>query len=224
MTRTRRYCAFMDQGREWATAVTAGIGERVAHYRDQAKITAQQLAERCAALGMPTLSRVVITKLENGRRESISTAELQVLAAALGVPAIVLLSGLSTVEAVEVLPGASVEPYDAIRWFTGDASEPGSGGPPEGSPVPLYALHHHLVAAWQHDQDVAARALDEVEQAKTPQERLAALGSARLYREMAEGGELRTIRATMRQLGYVPPKLPPHVARALGEEAADGIR
>lgn len=110
----------MDQ-HSWATESAARIGERVAYYRGRVKISAQELADRCAGLGMPSISRVVITKLENGRRETVSTAELQVLASALGVPPVLLLFPLGQQEQAEVLPGRFEDPLDAMAWFAGES-------------------------------------------------------------------------------------------------------
>ncbi|WP_147315505.1 WD40 domain-containing protein [Asanoa ferruginea] len=52
--------------------------------RDELGWSARELAERCAALGMPSLTRVTIAKIENHSR-GIGMEELAVLAAALGV-------------------------------------------------------------------------------------------------------------------------------------------
>lgn len=81
-------------------------------------MSAQQLADRCAQLGFP-LHRSVIANLENGRRPTVSVAELLVLAEALGVPAARLLIPLDNGD-VETLPGRPVNPWTALRSFTGD--------------------------------------------------------------------------------------------------------
>ncbi|MFF5081464.1 helix-turn-helix domain-containing protein [Actinoplanes sp. NPDC000266] len=47
--------------------------------------TAQQLAERCARAGMPSLTRSTIAKIESGVRKSVASEELVALAQALGV-------------------------------------------------------------------------------------------------------------------------------------------
>src|SRR5580693_5885692 len=79
----------MDQS--WAAREAAGIGRRIAQRRTALHMSAQQLAERCAGLGMPEITRPVLVKLEHGRREAVSTAELAVLAAALDTAPILLL-------------------------------------------------------------------------------------------------------------------------------------
>jgi transcriptional regulator with XRE-family HTH domain len=47
--------------------------------------SAQQLADRCAELGMPDLDRSAVANIENERRQRIGVDELFVLALALGV-------------------------------------------------------------------------------------------------------------------------------------------
>jgi transcriptional regulator with XRE-family HTH domain len=218
VTRIIGYCSAMEQT-TWAKREAAGIGERVAHYRSAAKITAQQLAERCAALGLPEISRVVIAKLETGRREAVSTAELKVLAAALGVPPVLLLFPLGQAQAVEALPGRAVHPWDGIRWFTGEVQEL-DGQEGSESPISLFSLHHHLVSQWPQEQAAAAAAMKAARDARTPQARREAEELAVYRQELAGGGYLRTIRATMRTLGYLPPDLPPDLAAVFGEESS----
>jgi transcriptional regulator with XRE-family HTH domain len=192
----------VDQRRPWATQVAAEIGERVAFYRDRQGLSAQQLAARCAALGMPSLSRVVITKLENKRREVVSTAELQVLAAALGVPAVLLLFPLGYAEAVEVLPGRQVDPWAAIGWFAGNSEDPADPGaePQMGtrSPILLWAEHRQydglipVEENWQHLRTAI--------------------------------NALRRVREIMTESGLTPPELHPATARILAEvERSDGL-
>lgn len=202
----------------WAQREAAGIGERIAHFRRQAGLSAQDVAERCAALGLPSVSRVVIAKLETGRREAVSTAELKVIAAALGVPAVLLLFPLGQAQAVEALPGRYVHPWDGIRWFTGEVQDLGGQEGSE-SPISLFSLHHHLVSQWPQEQAAAAAAMKAVREASTPEARREAEELAVYRQELAGGGYLRTIRATMRTLGYLPPDLPPDLVAVFGEES-----
>lgn len=228
MARRSRYCASMEQplgdrprkppsaaelaAREWAAREAAGIGKQIAYFRVRADLSAQELATRCAKLGLPSLSRVVIAKLENGHREAVSTAELKVLAAALGVPPVLLLFPLGRVQAVEVLPGRDAHPWDGIRWFTGEIPDL-DGGEPDGreSPISLYSLHHVFVSQWSQEQQAAAAALKAAMETGTPE-------AIRKARAQLEGASyLPVIRKTMRALGHIPPDLPPEIASALGE-------
>ncbi len=209
----------MDQELPWATRAAFGIGERIAYYRKQRKMSAQQLAARCAELGMPSVSRVVITKLENGRREVVSTAEVQVLAEALDVPPIQLLLPVGREKTAEVLPGRRMEMWDAVCWFSGHAPgrveytvvrAPGGGTeikPPQdqGAAVTLLAQHAYLV-------DYIARLGDKIRASDEPE------------RILIQEDHLRLIRATMRAGDMVAPDLPPGVAAAIGEEPGDGAR
>jgi transcriptional regulator with XRE-family HTH domain len=82
-------------------------------------MSAQQLADRCAALGLPALNRATIANLENGRRSSVALAEVLVLAAALDIAPAALIFPVGHTEAVEYLPGQQAPPLDALGWFNG---------------------------------------------------------------------------------------------------------
>ena len=62
-----------------------GIGERVRSLRRQRRWTAQRLAEECTRIGMPSLTRGTLAKIESGVRKSVTAEELVVLARSLGV-------------------------------------------------------------------------------------------------------------------------------------------
>jgi transcriptional regulator with XRE-family HTH domain len=116
----------MERGNEWSVRVTRGIGQRVAFYRNRADLTASMLSARCAELGLP-MDRNVLAKLENGHRNSVTVDEVCVLAAALGVPPVMLLFGVGTEETAEILPGEHVPSFAAAEWFAGTAPRPSPG-------------------------------------------------------------------------------------------------
>jgi transcriptional regulator with XRE-family HTH domain len=89
----------------------------------EGRLSAQQLARKTAELGHE-VPRSVIANLENGRRPTISVAEVIVLAQALGVPPLELLFPLGKVPSVEVLPNHSLDTWDAAKWFTGESHLP----------------------------------------------------------------------------------------------------
>ncbi len=60
---------------------TTTLGRQVARYRREAKLSAEQLAER-AGLG---LTRSIIANLENGRKQDVTVRQLMALALVLGV-------------------------------------------------------------------------------------------------------------------------------------------
>jgi len=73
-----------------ALSPTAVIAARVRELRQRNGWTADQLAERMTAEGVPW-SRIVVTKLETGRRPSVSAEELLTLAYVLSVAPVHLL-------------------------------------------------------------------------------------------------------------------------------------
>ena len=176
---------------DWPARLTHGIGQRVAAARREQRISAQRLASRCAELGLPTFTRQVVAFMENGRRESVSVAELLVLAAALEVPPVELVFPFGD-ETAEILPGRRVPPWAAARWFAGEddlwADDPNAT-------ITVDAREEH---AWhlfgRHDR-LVRRALE---------------GSAD-ERDIARG-ELRFLRRAMREYGYLPLPLPHELA------------
>lgn len=110
----------MTQRRPWPTALTAVLARQVRRYRDAAGLSAQQLAERMTAEVGSTYTRTQVTNLESGRREAITVGELMGFARILGVPPLMLVLPLGEAEAVEVLPGVTVDPWTAWRWVTGE--------------------------------------------------------------------------------------------------------
>src|ERR1035438_7158841 len=194
----------MNQEPGWAQGVAADIGRRVARYRG--KMSAQQLADRCKSAGMPALSRIVITRLENGRREAVSTAELQVLAKALDVAPILLLFPLGH-DLIEVLPGQEVGPYAAIEWFTG-RSAPADARKPQEGPVALWDQHRTY-------DGVLARYARGNYQTRVPEPAIFA-GEVD-----AMVTALRRNRQAFRDLGLTPPPLRPETARFIDEQDTD---
>lgn len=195
----------------------------MAFYRDQRKLSAQHLAGQCAELGMPSLSRVVITKLENGRREAVSTAELQVLAAALGVPPMLLLFPLGYAPAVEVLPGLHADPWAAIAWFSGSSEDPADlAAPPQlGTHSPIVLWNEHVRC-----EDEIARMDAYRASSRDPEDRTNPLVTPEIFASNIEvlTAALRRVRQIMREQGMTPPHLRPETARVLGEEDPDGAR
>lgn len=82
-------------------------------------MSAQQLADKTAQLGMP-IPRSVLANLESGRRTTVSAAEVVILGAALGVAPIELLYPVGFESETEVLPGRTLDPLGAVQWFCGE--------------------------------------------------------------------------------------------------------
>lgn len=110
------------EGRAWASAWATSIGRNISSVRKARGIgAAQQLADRCAALGYP-IPRSTIANIESGRKRDVPVQEVAVIARALGVPPVRLLyplqdGGLS----FTALPDVEVLPVDAMEWFSGRA-------------------------------------------------------------------------------------------------------
>lgn len=76
--------------KDWQGRLTQQVAEAVRDYRKLRGLSAQGLADACAALGH-AIPRTSIANLENGRRSGVEIAELLVFAKALDVPPIALL-------------------------------------------------------------------------------------------------------------------------------------
>lgn len=174
-------------------------------------MSAQQLADRCAALGMPGITRPVLVKLEHGRRESVSTAELAILAAALGLPPLLLLLPVGDAECADYLPGRSAPPLDAARWWTGEAALGRDGAIDRNDRAPvteLFAEHQRLVSDLPDGVTEAdyrtARARHSPGRSRLRQHEDPAQ-TEMMYTVIT----LREIRGDIRELGTEPPQLPP---------------
>lgn len=108
---------------EWSERVAVLVAEQVRRYRQARGLSAQQLADECAGLGLP-IKRSVLANFESGRRTTITLAELLVLARALGVPPILLVFPLGRETTTEVLPEVERPTWAVAKWFAGEAAFP----------------------------------------------------------------------------------------------------
>jgi transcriptional regulator with XRE-family HTH domain len=210
----------------WPDRFVRTVAGEVRRYRKQARMSAQQLSDRCEALGLP-IKRSVLANLESGRRTTISVPELLILAEALGVVPMLLLFPLGREETVEVLPGRQVDPWDAVRWFDGVSADPGNRNAEPSdrivySAVNLYGLHEQAAAVWPSYREAVTAAWSAVAEASTEDDR-------QRLTKAAEAGDARMdvatktvlgIRYDMRKAGMILPKLEP----LMGAFAADFIR
>jgi transcriptional regulator with XRE-family HTH domain len=154
-------------------------------------MSAQQLAEACGKLGME-IPRAVLANLENGRRATVSAAELLVLAEALSVPPLLLLFPLGHADEVEALPNRRDAPHVAAKRFIG---ENGSDAP---GVYDLFQNHEHYSRRFMESYraTVKAQTVDIKE-------------ASRLYELTRQDARpLRQTRQTMRAQGLTPPPLP----------------
>src|SRR5579859_4465696 len=126
----------------WSARLTQVLAGEIRRHRKERGLSAQELADRCEQLGL-AIPRPVLSNLENGRRESVSIAELLVLAAALGVSPILLIAPLGRKPDIEILPGRVLLVPDAAWWFTGQA-ELANGGP--GQPLTVHRADEDATA------------------------------------------------------------------------------
>ncbi|MFD0393285.1 helix-turn-helix domain-containing protein [Streptomyces nogalater] len=68
----------------WSERLALSVAQEVRRHRQRLGVSAQQLSERCAELGMP-IQRSVLANMESGRRSTVTVAEVLILAAALDV-------------------------------------------------------------------------------------------------------------------------------------------
>ena len=106
------------QKTSWADATHQRIADAIKAAR-KGKYSAEQIADQCAELGHP-ISRAMITNFETNRKQSLTVAELLVIAMALGVPPVALIYPGLPDEVVELVPGQEVRTFQALAWFSGD--------------------------------------------------------------------------------------------------------
>ncbi|WP_198359130.1 helix-turn-helix domain-containing protein [Streptomyces fildesensis] len=199
---------------DWSAQLTARVATAIRGARKAAKLTVAELAEGCAALGLP-VAGTTITNLENGRRHSVDLAEFLVLARVLGIPPIILLYPLGTAGTVEVMPGEEVSTWDAAAWFTGE--EPIATAAAQGTPRDLldtFRSHSDAVAAARVSTNLAKDRRQKANVTLDPARRETLLETAAGYEQLAfdDCRELHQFRSTMRERGLMPPALPAALA------------
>lgn len=169
----------------WPEKVAATAAGAVRRHRERRGLSAQQLSEECAKLGMP-IARSVIANFENGRRSSVGVAEILIFAAVLQVPPVELICPTGYDQTIEILPGEFWDPYLAASWITGENSREEDPEGPDELPyfrTPL-ALGRQLLEAqmgvqWHLEryaeaEKKAASKRSDLERAKARQEELRA--------------------------------------------------
>lgn len=106
---------------EWTDQVMATVAAEVRRRRKERDMSAQELADACAAIGHP-IPRNVIANMESGRRSVLPLVDVIVLAEALGTHPALLIYPLGHVSEVQRLPLQHPTPtWDAMGWFTGES-------------------------------------------------------------------------------------------------------
>jgi transcriptional regulator with XRE-family HTH domain len=187
---------------DWQAQLTGVVAGEIRRYRQERKMSAQQLANRCEQLGF-AIPRPVISNIENGRRDSLSIAELLVLARALDVAPALLVAPVGRQEMVEILPDQSMPPFDAVRWLEGEQLRETADGlrawvDPDAADDPLFLFRWHrgLVLRWLAAQKALVEPQTHREQ-----------WIAEMHEQLAD--DLRRVRSLMRSMDLIPPPLPP---------------
>jgi transcriptional regulator with XRE-family HTH domain len=201
-----------DEAATWSVREAAAIGRRVARRRTALGLSAQDVADRCARLGMNSLTRQVLSRLEHGRREAVSTAELAVVAAALEMAPVLLLYPVGLADTVEYLPGRMAEPFDAARWWGDEAFLTEDGeiqARSRPSAIMLFSDHEIVLAELQKIAG-QGRTVSEAEYWRLRRQpgKPGALSEEDRTLVLAVVG-LREMRETIRAHGLEPPGLPP---------------
>ena len=218
------YSALVTQNDGWPAKMARQVAREVRRYREmrRPRMSVQRLADRTAELGMP-IPRSVLANLESGRRDTVSVAEVLVLAAALDVAPIELISPVGFDKETEMLPGSTMDPLYAMRWFTGELKLDISGdgawtmrtpGTAEQSSTYLVEYHEELINRLRTQEADAARALADASVESADDRALAEarykIGAAEEWRDFIRE-PLRRVRAEMRDRGMLLPELPPDI-------------
>ena len=172
--------------------VIEGIGSRIAKYRKEERISAQELAE---AAGM---SRSVIANIENGRRVDISVSELLAISEALRVPPVALIydvtQPMAPTSASDENAGFQPRTIDVVDWVAG-LDGPGqwtdarmsmeedlmANGPAVLRPIGLSIEATYSSAGWR-----TIRLLEAARQLRTASEHLVEVTKA-FFRDLDDG-------------------------------------
>ncbi|MER5776844.1 helix-turn-helix transcriptional regulator [Streptomyces sp. NPDC002039] len=207
---------------EWPARLARTMAAEVRRFRQVRGMSAQQLADRCAELGMP-IARSVLANFESGRRPTLSVAELLVIAQALRVPPVALIVPVGYEPTVEVLPGLQAHAFEAAQWITGESSgRTGAGWAItdqdaddfEGTPYGMFQYREHAqtlatLLRYQQiaddDRKRAARVADSDTELRDALLRAAESTDSALE---AFVERLEEIRSLLREDGLTPPPLP----------------
>jgi transcriptional regulator with XRE-family HTH domain len=230
------YRAPVSQPESWPAELADVIAGEVRRYRRQRGLSAQQLADRCAELGMP-IQRSVLANLENGRRPTVTVAELLVLAAALSVEPVLLVFPVGHQAVSRFLPAKSATTWSAAQWFAGRAALPVSPSAQPGRdearrrfggtmraadqdyplPIRLYEAHERAM----DELTVIRRNIADLRvQAQTRNGDVAQVLRAAEDNLSARTSILRDLRQQIRDHGMEPPALDAATAAGLGEDVA----
>ncbi|QCX77203.1 hypothetical protein C9F11_17755 [Streptomyces sp. YIM 121038] len=195
---------------EWMDQVMATVAGEVRRRRKELRWSAQDLADKCEAIGHP-IPRNVIANMESGRRSNLPLVDVMVLAQALNTSPICLIYPVGYVEYVQRLPLQDPTPtLDALKWFTGERAELGA----EDDMLRYFRAHRaaeeRLRTAGKEEEYAGYKARS----ANNADRKAEALRAQAHAAEAAEAAKvrLRKTRAFIREEGVTPPYLLPELA------------
>ncbi|MCW2960260.1 MAG: hypothetical protein JWM90_647 [Thermoleophilia bacterium] len=193
------------------------LGANVRQLRKDRGLSLAEVSARMTTSGVP-LSLNGLSKVELGNRE-LNLDELVALAAALGVPPLVVLFPLGRQREVALLPGMAVGTWAAAKWFAGEAALPGSDESLDEAPTTYFREQDRLIAecrAWRGKAaEVRTRLGGKGWQTETdrPDLALVQLQEAEWLEQALRTSEdqLRRHRSNMRKANLDPGELPPEL-------------
>ncbi|GAA4980706.1 hypothetical protein GCM10023205_57210 [Yinghuangia aomiensis] len=188
----------------WSTQLLEAVGTQVRNYRKQLGMTAQDLADACAELGLEIPVKAV-TNIETGRRASLGVGELLVLARALNVGPVGLVFPLGHRATVEAFPGREIPVWDAVAWFTEET--------PLEEPAPRGSARATIDAFRMHAQ----AAYTAITSLRICEERRRTPGTSVVHAEAMLADDVRAlheIRSRMSASGLVLPPWPEGLPQA----------
>ncbi|MDR2565908.1 MAG: helix-turn-helix domain-containing protein [Bifidobacteriaceae bacterium] len=105
------------QGAPWGARWSADIGRNLGRARRAVGLTGEQLAQKTKQIGHE-VTRSVIANIETGRREAVTVQDVAALAAALGIPPVMLLYDVAGPR-VAALPAVEMDAIEAEEWWSG---------------------------------------------------------------------------------------------------------
>jgi transcriptional regulator with XRE-family HTH domain len=198
---------------DWPSRLTRSIAAQVQRHRKQREWSAQRLADECGKLGLE-ITRSTLADLENGRRVTLSVAELLVIARALDVPPLLLVFPAGSEETVEALPGTARPAWRAAQWITGEGPFPAPGdnqAPGPGwvcPPLTMYRDYDRRTGEEAAALVMAGEVAGAAESAADEVSRRALLTAADAERQLARQHRdaRRVLREQLTRGGWLPPE------------------
>ena len=216
---------------EWSLRLAHDVADQVRHWRKQRGMTAAELADRTEQLGY-LIPRSVIANLENHRRNTITIAEVLVLAAALDVPPVLLIAPVGRRREAEVLPGLRLSTWRIRGWIHGVVEPEYQGFSAAGwqnsrRAIVLYDIHRLLVREHQQIVRRIKRLADSehlgITEIIADAQRLTGGALVDAITELTYSlDRLRRHRSLIRSEHFELPDLPPSIAVALQEAPPAG--